>query len=286
MILRSKDLTAFNVAYPQGHAKFRFALDQSAFSEGHISNLTKTMPASLLHYRGRERAPNPETSTDQTISDALRSINALDQWLLLRKIDDHATYAEIIDSQLHDILTIIRTKTARLESKEAQILLATANAKMPLNFNLNHNIYFQVRGTIKLTVFAAHNQYLPPQAEIEDLISRPAGSRQWRNLEWRKSYEKVGVPVTLNPGEALFIPAFAPFWAIAGGDNASLCVQLSWGTPATERMAKLHKINHRARQNGKNPSYPGSNPINDQVKLSLQNIIRYAREADIRPYPS
>ena len=286
MILRSKDLTAFNVAYPQGHAKFRFALDQSALSEEHITNLTKTMPASLLHYRGCEQATNPETSADQTISNAMRNINALNQWLLLRKIDDHATYAEIVDSQLQDILTIIQTRTARVESKETQILLATANARMNLNFNLNHNIYFQVRGTMKLTVFAAHNQYLPPQAEIEDLISRPAGSQQWRNLKWRKAYEKVGAPVTLNPGEALFIPAFAPFWAIVGGDDASLCVQLSWGTPSTERMVKLHKINHRARKNGKNPSYPGFNPINDQVKLSLQNIIRYAREPDIAAYPS
>lgn len=189
-----------------------------------------------------------------SVADSIRSIERNGSWMVLKFVEQDATYRALLDEVLDELEPIVRPATGRMYKREAFIFVSSPNAVTPFHMDPEHNILMQLRGSKTMTLFPAADPQLTP-GELQEAFHR--GSH--RNLPYRDDFLPKGQPIALAPGEALYVPVKAPHW-VQNGPTTSVSLSVTWRSEWSYREMDAHAFNAMLRKAGMKPALPARHP--------------------------
>lgn len=195
-----------------------------------------------------------------SVADSIRSIEQNGSWMVLKFVEQDATYRALLDEILDELEPQVRRKTGRMYKREAFIFVSSPNAVTPFHMDPEHNILMQLRGTKTMTLFPAADPQLTP-GELQEAFHR--GSH--RNLPFRDDFLPKGQPIILTPGEALYVPVKAPHW-VQNGPATSVSLSVTWRSEWSYREMDAHAFNAMLRKAGWKPGLPARHPGQNLIK--------------------
>lgn len=206
-----------------------------------------------------------------SIAESIRSIEANGSWMVLKFVEQDPTYRALLDEILDELEPVVRSKTGRMYKREAFIFISSPNAVTPFHMDPEHNILMQLRGTKTMTLFPAADPDLTP-GELQEAFHR--GSH--RNLPFRDEFAPKGKPVTLTPGEALYVPVKAPHW-VRNGPATSISLSVTWRSEWSYREMDAHAFNAALRKAGVTPRSPVRHPGQNLLKAYAWRALNKVR---------
>ena len=208
-------------------------------------------------------------SVEQTI----RSIEQNGSWMVLKFIQQDPEYCALLDSLLDELLPLVRPRTGAMIQREAFIFISSPNAVTPFHIDPEHNILLQLRGSKTMTVFRPDDWDVISPDAIEAFH---AGGH--RNLPYRDEIASHGTPITIHPGEAIYVPVKAPHW-VQNGPEVSISFSITWRSEWSYREAHAHGLNQMLRDAGLKPSAPKRYPHQNMAKSVAYRAIQKVRRA-------
>lgn len=204
-----------------------------------------------------------------SIADTVRSIEENGSWMVLKFIEKHPVYRALLEETLAEIDPITRAKTGAMLGMEGFIFISSPGAVTPFHFDPEHNILLQIRGSKVMTLFPAAD---------ESIVSGVAHEHfhlglQHRNLVWQERFTALGQPVSLAPGEAVYVPVKAPHW-VQNGDAVSISLSVTWRSEWSYAEADARAFNHILRKRGLTPASPKRYPAQNAAKSIAYRVLR------------
>ncbi|MEL7486881.1 MAG: cupin domain-containing protein [Pseudomonadota bacterium] len=257
---------AFATRYPDAPARFSIAVDTALMKRDCLTRLASELPPHLVEFNSGalpvsiepEDVPTPAARAEEIIARLDRDT----VWMTLRNIEHNTDYRRLCDAVANALAGVAEAATGAMLQRENFIFLSSAGAVTPFHIDEEHNVLIQIEGRKTVRVFSQHDRRLASQRDLEAFH---AGGH--RNLILDPAYAGDHQAFDLAPGDALYIPPLAPHWVSVAGDEPALSLSITWRSEATRRAVYLHQINHRLRQFGARPRFPGATPVRDQVKI-------------------
>jgi Cupin-like domain len=204
-----------------------------------------------------------------SIAETVRSIEENGSWMVLKFIEKHPVYRALLEETLAEIDPITKAKTGAMLGMEGFIFISSPGAVTPFHFDPEHNILMQVRGNKVMTIFPADNESIASPAAHEAFHR----GEHHRNLTWNDAFAAHGTPVSLAPGEAVYVPVKAPHW-VQNGDAVSISLSVTWRSEWSYAEADARGFNHILRRSGLNPSSPKRYPAQNAAKSIAYRALR------------
>ena len=214
-----------------------------------------------------------------SVADSIRSIEANGSWMVLKFIEQDAVYRQLLDEILDELEPVVQARTGATIKREAFIFVSSPNAVTPFHMDPEHNILMQLRGQKTMTLFPATDPELTPGA-LQEEFHRGAH----RNLPFRDEFAAKGQPITLTPGEGLYVPVKAPHW-VQNGPATSVSLSVTWRSEWSYREADAHAFNRLLRGAGLNPAMPARYPRQNMLKAYAWRAIAKAKRLTGNPDP-
>ena len=264
---------ALAAKYPNLPVKFPLSLDSDLFERSALVELAEALPEHLVEYNGGnvprsvrpEDVPAPPLSVRKTIE----QIGEAQSWMMLRNVEHHAAYAELIDETLDRLKSTLQSVTGRMVRREGFVIVSSPSATTPLHFDEDHNILIQVEGRKTVTVYSQEDRSVTSQVELERFH---AGGH--RNISWKRDMDEKGMAFDLAPGDALYIPPMAPHYVQVSDEGPAFSFSMTWRSVKSQKIRYLHQLNHSLRKKGRKPKFPGASPLGDQAKIIKAGIER------------
>lgn len=214
-------------------------------------------------------APEDVPKAPLSIAETVRSIEESGSWMVLKFIENHPVYNQLLRETLAEIEPITRGKTGAMLGMEGFIFISSPGAVTPFHFDPEHNILLQIRGTKVMTLFPAGDDRIVNGAAHEDFHL----GLQHRNLVWHDDLAAHGTPVSLSPGEAVYVPVKAPHW-VQNGDAVSISLSVTWRSAWSYAEAEARGFNRFLRQRGFSPASPKRYPAQNRGKSIAYRLLR------------
>ena len=257
---------AFEAAYPDDHARLSFTGGTPLLRRERLVALANALPAGLVEFNPGDLpiSISPDNVPEATLSAAetIERIGSVNSWMTLRNVERDPAYAALMERVLDTVGDAVTRRTGPMLRKEAFVFISSPGAVTPFHMDEEHNILIQVEGRKEFTIYSQHDRDLASQ---EDLEAFHAGGH--RNLAVDDERLARGRAVVMEPGDAIYVPPLAPHWVRVLGDEPSLSLSITWRSNASQRICYLHQINHELRRRGASPSFPGANPLADQLRI-------------------
>jgi len=272
---------AFQTAYPDGNAMLSFAGGTPLLTRQRLVSLANALPAAHVEFNPGDLpitvSPDNVPEAGMSAAETIEQIGSANSWMVLRNVERDPAYAQVMESVLATVGDLVDHKTGPMLRKEAFVFISSPGAVTPFHFDEEHNILIQIEGRKEFTIYSQHDRELASQ---EDLEAFHSGAH--RNLTASASKLARGTAMVMEPGDAIYVPPLAPHWVRVLGDQPSLSLSITWRSNASQRACYLHQINHELRQAGGNPSFPGRNPVADQLKIWRASGKRRLQSSAIR----
>jgi hypothetical protein len=214
------------------------------------------------------RLPHNGLTTLQTIE----RIESCGSWVLLREIEQDPAYAALMADVLGQVKPIVEARTGPMHKLRAFVFLSSPQAVTQPHFDPEYNILFQIRGTKTMTVFPTADAAIIGQRFFESYFT---GGQRY--LPWRDEHAARGQAIPVGPGEAIFVPIFAPHHVKVHGE-VSVSLSLTWCSEWSFAAIDAHKFNHRLRRLGLRPAAPKPFPASNRIKsIGERALERMAR---------
>jgi Cupin-like domain len=204
-----------------------------------------------------------------SVADTIRSIEENGSWMVLKNVESHPIYAEMMENALYEIMGSVDQCTGEMHQMEGFIFVSSPNAVTPLHFDPEHNILMQIRGSKTMYVFPHGDEAIAPNAAHEAFQLGKAS----RNLVWQDDFAVRGHPFELRPGEGLYVPVMAPHW-VKNGPELSVSFSITWRSEWSYRAADAHAFNAVLRRMGLNPRRPKRWPAQNKIKSTAWRALR------------
>ncbi len=265
---------ALDVAYPENATTLQHRLtSHKLLTLDALVALGAALPASSVEYNpgnlpigvAPENIPTPKLS----ISETIRSIENNGSWMVLKRIEQHPDYAQLLAEALAEIEPLVKQRTGGMLGTEGFIFVSSPGAVTPFHFDPEHNILLQVRGSKVMTVFPNDDEALVSPAAVEAFHL----GEHHRNQPWQEDFAMKGRAVPLSPGEAIYVPVKAPHW-VQNGDKVSISLSITWRSEWSYREAEARAFNRTLRSVGMSPRRPGRWPAQNHVKSIAWRVLR------------
>ncbi len=207
---------------------------------------------------GISNADTPRTGLD--VHQTIERIAECGSWVLLKTIDQDPAYAALMRDILAEIEPVVLPGTGPMLRLEGFIFISSPRAVTSLHFDPEYNILFQARGSKTMTLFPAAD----PQI-IGDPFFEAYFTGGPRNLPWFPEREKDGLPIHIDPGEAIYVPILAPH-LVKVDDEVSISLSLTWRSDWSFHHADACRFNARLRRIGLKPASPRLFPQGNRLK--------------------
>ncbi|WP_325284684.1 cupin-like domain-containing protein [Sphingomonas sp.] len=206
-----------------------------------------------------------------SVADTIRSIEENGSWMVLKFVEQDPEYKALLDAVLDEIAPLAAGSTGPMLKREAFIFVSSPGAVTPFHFDPEHNILLQLRGQKTMTVFdpTDHDVVKP---EAHEAFHRGAH----RNLPFDEAICARGLPLTITPGEAIYVPVKAPHW-VQNGPATSISFSITWRSEWSYREQYAHNLNAMMRDIGLNPGAPQRYPSQNLAKSTAYRAIAKAR---------
>jgi hypothetical protein len=202
-----------------------------------------------------------------SVAETIERIGECGSWVLLKTIDQDPLYAALMREVLAEIEPVVERHTGPMMRLEGFIFVSSPDAVTPLHFDPEYNILFQACGSKTMTVFPAADP---------DIIGDPFFEQYFaggpRNLPWRDEWAERGTPISIAPGEAIYVPILAPHWVQTHGE-VSVSLSLTWRSEWSFHHADACRFNRRLRARGLRPASPRLYPANNRLKSYTERAL-------------
>jgi hypothetical protein len=235
--------------------------------------LATTLPAGAVEYNpgklpigiAPEDVPAPELGVAETI----RSIEHAGAWMVLKRIESHPDYAQLLDDILDEISAVVTPRTGAMLRREGFIFISSPGSVTPFHFDPEHNILLQVRGTKTMTVFPSNDEAMfDPQVHEAFHLGE-----HHRNLPWQDEYAALGEAITIGPGQAIHVPVKSPHW-VQNHDAVSISLSVTWRSEWSFAEADARAMNRVLRRAGLAPRSPAPWPARNLAKSLAYRALR------------
>lgn len=223
-------------------------------------------PGSVEHNSGRIPALMPDGEAprlDASPGEVAKGIETNGSWMVLKNIEQAQAYDELLRAPLDELAGHLPREAAEMFRREGFVFLSAPGSVTPAHVDPEHNFLLQVRGT-KTMHLGRFGDARSEQLELE----RHYGGGH-RNMP---AMFEDPVAHELTPGDGLYVPVNAPHW-VQNGADVSVSLSITWRTPATDRLQRLHAFNARARRAGLSPRRPGERPRTDLAKAFAGRVV-------------
>jgi len=271
----------FAASYPEGAHKLDHDLRQHPLlALEALAQLGEGLPAASVEYNKGD-LPVGLTGKAQgnglTIGETIRGIDSAASWAALKNIEQNPAYAALLHDLLGELRQIIEQRTGRMMTLQAFVFISSPDAVTPYHFDPEHNILLQLRGNKVMTVFPAGDDRFAADRLHETYHTGGA-----RELTWRETFAREGMPFPLHPGEALYVPVMAPHH-VKNGAEVSISLSITWRSEWSYAEADARAFNGLLRQWGYSPQPPRRWPASNRVKaLGWRVARRFVRERQAR----
>ena len=208
------------------------------------------------------------------IAETIRSIEENGSWMVIKRIEQHPAYAQLLRDTLSELNAIIHPRTGAMLGTEGFIFISSPGSVTPFHFDPEHNILLQVRGNKTMTVFSPQDETLV-SAEAHELFH--LGGHH-RNHPWRDEFADKGQAISIDPGEAIYVPVKAPHW-VKNGDAVSISLSITWRSDWSYAEADARAFNHMLRTAGLSPRSPAPYPARNSAKAYAYRVVRKVKSA-------
>ena len=207
-----------------------------------------------------------------SVAETIARIGECGSWVLLKYIEQDPAYAALMREVLSEIEPVVHRATGPMMRLEGFIFVSSPKAVTPLHFDPEYNILFQARGAKTMTLFPTADPDMIGDAFFEAYF---AGGP--RNLPWRDEWAARGAPISIAPGEAVFVPILTPH-LVRVHDEVSVSLSLTWRSEWSCHHADACRFNRRLRTIGLRPAsprlYPGNNRLKSYGHRALAKVER------------
>lgn len=234
-----------------------------------ILELVKFMPRDRLEYNSGKAAVSQDPTTtplvDLSPEDVVRQIETAGAWMVLKRIEIHPTYRQLLDDAL---LSVARARgfasneAAGFTDIQGFLFVSSPRSTTPFHLDSEDNFFVQVHGEKDFNIYDNEDKSIASDDQVEHAITKH------RNLKFDESYEARGMHNHLLPGEGVFVPYCWPHY-VKTCDTYSISVAITWKTRAVKRRNDLFVANGMLRDRGFPQKAPGVNPVADVAKLGI-----------------
>jgi hypothetical protein len=268
-------LAAFEAAYPEQPTRIAHGLaGHPLFTLEALAELAARLDPGKVEYNQGDLPVGIDASqvpgNGLSIADTIRSIETCGSWMVLKFVESDCAYRGVMEEALAGLMPVVSPRTGEMLKRESFIFVSSPDAVTPFHFDPEHNILLQLRGTKTMTVFPAGDEAIVA-AESHEAFHNGGH----RNLPWKADFAASGRPVTLAPGEAVYVPVKAPHW-VKNGPEVSISLSITWRSEWSYAESDARALNAILRRFGVNPAPPKRYPARNIAKALAMRAIRRA----------
>jgi hypothetical protein len=235
-----------------------------------IAELADRFPGRIERHSAKQDlvTPGGAPELEGPPSETVLGIDSNGCWMVFWYIDQVPEYKALLDECLDEAQAHLPASVRPMVQREAFLFLSAPDAVTPVHFDPEHNFLLQIRGVKTMNVCA----FTSDEAAQAELVRYHDGGH--RNLE---ALPSEGEPFVLNPGEGVYVPTFMPHW-VQNGPAASISLSVTFRTPGSRRVERIHWVNSRLRKMGMHPRPPAESELSDRAKESLWQLGNGAKQ--------
>lgn len=236
--------------------------DHPLFQMSRLVELAQQLPEDQVEYNAGDlpisqdptKTPRNGLSPEETV----RRIEECRSWLVLKNVEHHKEYGELLDQCLAPFERFVPKMTL----KECFVFVSSPEAVTPYHIDPEYNFLLQIRGSKTVYMFDANDRDVISEQALEAFH---AGAS--RNLVHDSRFDNRAIVTELTPGYGLHFPITAPHW-VKNGQEVSVSFSITFRDPESDRREVLYRINHRLRKIGIRPKPVGTSAFSDGVKFA------------------
>lgn len=264
---------ALAASYPASPAHLSHSLaDHPLLDIEALAGLASRMRPETLEHNAAVDLPLGISNADTPVNglsvhDTIARIDECGSWVLLKSIEQDPAYASLMRDVLAEIAPLVEPVTGPMLRLEGFIFISSPHAVTPLHFDPEYNILFQARGSKTMNLFPVADPDIIGQQFFEQYF---AGGP--RNLPWQEEWAARANPISIVPGEAIYVPLLAPHW-VQTHDQVSVSLSLTWRSEWSFHHADACRFNRRLRRLGVSPRPTAIYPVNNKIKSYCQRAL-------------
>ena len=228
--------------YERKPFKFRHEFTKNSwFSRDRILDLADALPETSVEYNLADiPVSQPVTSlpdNNLTLQETIKNIETCGSWVLLKSVEQHGDYAELIDHCLEEISKELGLRVDEMLSPRSFLFLASPGGVTPFHFDPEHNFLLQIEGRKKIQIFDPFDRAIVTDRQLQDFA---AGAH--RNLPFKETFAERGEWFDFSAGEGVYIPFLAPHW-VKNSESVSVSFSISFETAKTKRTLSSYRRN-------------------------------------------
>lgn len=220
--------------------KFRHEFAANAwFSRDRILELAEALPETSVEYNLADIPVSQPVTTmphsGLSLQETIKNIENCGSWVLLKSVEQHGDYAELLDRCLKEIGEKLGLHVDEMLAPRSFLFLTSSGGVTPFHFDPEHNFLLQIEGRKKIQIFEPFDSSIVNHRQIQDFV---AGAH--RNLPFDESIAERGEWFDFSAGEGVYIPFLAPHWVKNTG-SVSVSFSISFETAKTKRKLSTYR---------------------------------------------
>lgn len=263
-------------AFSEAPFKIRNSLvGHPLFEDDRLKRLLRTLPRDQVEIRSVQLFGADDGGYQR--GELLKGVDPVDTferlaekpaWMLLHKSWVHdPEYAELAGQYLRDLSETIAGVGGAISDLGLWLFLSSGKCVVHFHADPDQSFLNQIRGS--KTVFVYPTKILP-----EPTVERLVYTGNQGAVTYEPEYEAaVFPPISLAPGESVFLPLFAPHRVI-NDDGVSVSINIGFHTRESRRRKNVHLVNLEMRRMGLRPAPFNLRPAMDSVKQRMILAVR------------
>jgi hypothetical protein len=232
-----------------------------------IAQLAERLPEDRVEHNQADLPkvvdPNAVQRVDLPVGEIARGIESNGCWMVLKNIERDPAYKALLDEALDEVAPLVADREGGMTEREGFIFLSAPGSMTPSHTDPEHNFLLQVRGTKEMNVGTF------PDGLTEQLALEHALGGGHRNVDWEPRDPR---PFDLQPGDGVYVHPHAPHF-VQNGPTVSVSLSITFATPASEQVRRVHSMNARLRRLGLKPKPPGVSTGADRRKAACSRAL-------------
>jgi hypothetical protein len=237
-----------------------------------LIELSAALPSDSVEYNAGDlpvgQDPTSTPRTGLSIEETLRRIEECKSWMVLKDVEQDASYRRLLDECLDQVQPAIEAVCPGMAGRRAFIFVSSPGAVTPYHVDFEYNFLLQIRGGKYMTVFDGHDRAVLSELERERAVSGAP-----RNLKYRDELDSKGKTFHLKPGVGVHVPLSSPHW-VKVADEVSISFSITFHSQVSDRRIGAHKTNALLRRFGMSPAQVGRSEAMDSLKYNAHRVIR------------
>lgn len=239
-----------------------------------IVKLVRELPRDQIEYNSGKadigQDPTKVQALELSPEDVVKSIETAGAWMVLKRVDAHPAYRNILEQAL---LSIAKGRgfnsldEAGFEDIQGFLFVSSPNSTTPFHTDAEDNFFVQIHGEKFFSVYDNRDHSIASVEELE------ASATKHRNIKYDAKFDAKGVKHHLFPGDGVFVPYQWPHW-VRTADSHSISLAITWKTKAVRRRNDLYVFNSFLRGMGLPQAAPDAHPALDALKLAMMRTVQ------------